>query len=61
MYNDSFFNVNVYGSSFTEEEKKIVKMIDHVDIVDEEKIITPFGIGSVTDLSTGCKTLLNIL
>lgn len=61
LYNDSFFNVNIYGSSFSEEEKKYIELIDCAEVVDDEKIISRFGIGSVMDLSTGCKTFLNLL
>ncbi len=45
-----------------EEAAQIVKSIDNAELLDENTglIKTPFGLASVNNLSTGCKTTLNV-
>lgn len=51
-----------YNVGFLQRNKNILHSIDRASIINEGllKIETPYGIASVDDLSTGCKTLLNI-
>ncbi|MDE7424244.1 MAG: DUF4869 domain-containing protein [Lachnospiraceae bacterium] len=60
-FNDRLFNTEVFGSEFTDNEKQVIEQIDHAKVMDHMKIETDFGIGSILDLSTGCKTAINIL
>jgi hypothetical protein len=60
-FNDAYFNVITYNDGFTEPDKRIMEKIDNAQIIDINKIETPYGIGAITNLSTGCKTLINIL
>lgn len=60
-FNDRLFNTKVFGSEFTDNEKKVIEQIDHAKVINHTKIETDFGVGSVLDLSTGCKTAINIL
>lgn len=59
-FNDEYFCGTYMNYSFTDLDKKIIKQIDSAVIIDDDKIQTPFGIASIEDLSTGCKTLINI-
>lgn len=60
--NESFFN-NIDISSFTARSIDVMKKIDQAELLDKNtgKIETPFGITSIMDLSTGCKTVLNMI
>lgn len=60
--NDLFFDFNIYGTELTQKELDIIAEIDHAEVFDNfSKISTPYGIGNLTDLSSGCKTAINIL
>lgn len=59
--NESFFNNNVTAKSFNKNSIKIMMNIDNAKLIDVHtgKIETPYGICSIEDLSSGCKTVLN--
>ena len=61
--NESFFNDYVSARYLGQEELTVMKLIDGAELLDREtgKIQTPYGICSIEDLSTGCKTILNII
>ena len=60
--NDSFFNNNVSAKSLSENSIKVMEEVDHAKLLDQNigKIETPYGITGIQDLSTGCKTILNL-
>ncbi len=61
--NDEEFHVTKYAKGFLERHRDTIYSVDKAIVVnyDRLKIETPYGIASIDDLSTGCKTLLNIL
>lgn len=62
-FNDDWFNGNLKQISFNDTIKKIIKLIDEVDYIGDYKFNSKFIPGtavSVTELSTGCKTAINI-
>ena len=60
--NDSYFDAYV-ADNITSEDLKVMQEIDRVLKYYEEsdKIETPYGITNIFDLSTGCKTYINLL
>ena len=61
--NDSYFFQNVSPKVLGDEAKSAMKKVDDAELIDANtgKIETPRGIGSIEDLSTGCKTIINYL
>lgn len=61
--NEGFFNNNVSAKSLSETSLNIMCKIDKARLLDKKtgKIETPYGITSIYDLSTGCKTILNCI
>jgi len=61
--NDSEFRSTRDEPGFLERHRDMIYAIDKAIIVNYErlKIETPYGIAGINDLSTGCKTILNIL
>ena len=60
--NDAFFDRYVSVKSINGECRRYMKEIDNAEIIDEAlgTIQTPFGVTSLENLSTGCKTVLNL-
>ena len=57
-----FFNLYTAANVGGEEDLAAIKVIDYGEPVKDFGLYrTPFGIARVEDLSTGCKTILNIL
>lgn len=61
MKNDWYFNLYTGNQEFTAEEKELILQVDHANVLPDKRIETPYGLGNVRNLSSGCKTLLNIL
>jgi len=61
--NDGFFFQNISPKDINDMSKIVMKKIDNAELLDAitGKIQTPRGIGSIEDLSTGCKTVLNYM
>ena len=59
--NDLFFDYGTKLEVITEDDKKVMRAIDKAEFKSKNAIITPFGNTSIERLSTGCKTLMNIL
>ena len=61
--NDVTFNLALYkGFSVTEDVKKIIKKIDDAEYLQGIDIRSRYGnITSLENLSTGCKTLINVV
>jgi hypothetical protein len=65
-FNDSFFIVNTITEELTDDDIKIIKVIDNAVFVEVKGNITdiletPYGYSDKRRLSTGCKAILNIL
>lgn len=61
MKNDWYFNIYTANENFDEKEKMLIKEIDNAVLTSDYRIETEFGLGNIRDLSSGCKTLLNII
>ncbi|MDE6973116.1 MAG: DUF4869 domain-containing protein [Lachnospiraceae bacterium] len=61
LQNDWYFNLYTGNQPFTEEEKMVVERIDGAKVSDDMHIVTKYGLGTIRNLSTGCKTYLNIV
>lgn len=61
--NESFFNNNVSPRTLGDESLSVMWEIDRARLLDSKtgKMETPYGIASIRDLSTGCKTVLNYI
>lgn len=61
LQNDWYFNLYTSNEDFTEKEKDVIWQIDHAKLTEKKHIETKYGIGTVRNLSSGCKTLLNVM
>lgn len=61
LKNDWYFNLYSGNQPFTEKEKKAVEEIDSAKVLDDLRIETEYGLGTIRNLSSGCKTYLNIV
>lgn len=59
--NDFFFNTRTCNEKMTSVDIDIMQKIDHAVLKAGNRIETPYGLGYITNLSTGCKTVINIL
>ena len=57
---DAYFNVHIEPYQLDSVDKKIIQKIDNAVLLDSETgaIKTPYGLTSIKDLSSGCKTIL---
>lgn len=49
------------ATSLSQKQKKIIEIIDHAKVTPEKRIETKYGLGTLRNLSSGCKTLLNVM
>ena len=61
LRNDWYFNLYTSNLEFTDEDRAVILKIDHAKLIENKQIETKYGIGTVRNLSSGCKTLLNVL
>ena len=61
LMNDWYFNLYTGNQPFTENEKKVIAQIDGAKVTEDMHIETEYGIGTIRNLSSGCKTYLNIV
>lgn len=61
LKNDLYFNLYTSNLPFTEEDKRAVFHIDNATITEDNHIETKYGIGVLRNLSSGCKTYLNVI
>ena len=63
FYNDAFFDLSIENLTLSDEGATIIKQIDGVRYAGNNRFYSKFEKGvrvSITELSTGCKTALNI-
>lgn len=60
-FNDAFFNNNIELTDLTVLDRQIIKEIDNAKILDTGQLSTPFGLCTIFELSSGTKTIINIL
>lgn len=61
MQNDLYFNLYTANQTFTENDCKAISEIDNARITADNHIETKYGLGTIRNLSSGCKTYLNII
>ena len=61
LKNDLYFNLYTGNLPFTQEDKEIIKKIDNAKVTADNHIETRYGVGTVRNLSSGCKTYLNVV
>jgi hypothetical protein len=61
LQNDWYFNLYTSNEQFTENDKAVIWQIDHAELTENKYIQTKYGMGTIRDLSSGCKTILNVI
>lgn len=61
LKNDWYFNLYTSNQPFTEQDKEAIFQIDHAKLTADNYIETKYGVGTVRNLSSGCKTYLNVI
>ena len=61
IQNDLYFNLNTGNEEMTENEKNLILQVDEAKLTSDKHIETRYGLGTIRNLSSGCKTLLNIV
>lgn len=61
LKNDLYFNLYTSNQTLTETDKKAIAIIDGAKVTQDNHIETKYGVGTLRNLSTGCKTYLNVL
>ena len=61
LMNDQYFNLNTANKDFSEEVKQAIWDIDKAKLTDKGHIETKYGIGLLRNLSSGCKSYLNVI
>ena len=59
--NDLFFNLNTSNEEMSDNEVALIKQVDDAKLTPDKYIETKYGLGTIRNLSSGCKTLLNIV
>ena len=59
--NDLFFNLNTSNEEMSDIEVALIKQVDDAKLTPDKHIETKYGLGTIRNLSSGCKTLLNIV
>lgn len=60
LKNDLYFNLNTSNEEMTEADKNLILQADNAILTSDKHIETKYGLGTIRNLSSGCKTLLNI-
>ena len=61
LQNDLYFNLNTGNEEMSENEIKLIQQVDEAKLTPDKHIETKYGLGTIRNLSSGCKTLLNIV
>lgn len=61
LKNDLYFNLHTSNEEMTEEDRKLIHQADDAVLTPDKHIETNYGLGTIRNLSSGCKTLLNII
>lgn len=61
ILNDMYFNLYTSNEEISGYETKLIQQIDKARLTADKHIETRYGIGTIRNLSTSCKTLLNIV
>ena len=61
LQNDLYFNLNTSNEEMSENEVNLIMQVDEAKLTPDKRIETKFGLGTIRNLSSSCKTLLNIV
>lgn len=61
LQNDLYFNLNTANEEMSQDEINIIHQVDDAKLTLDKHIETKYGLGTIRNLSSGCKTLLNII
>ena len=61
IQNALYFNLNTGNEEMTEKDINIIRKADNAILTPDKHIQTKYGLGTIRNLSSGCKTLLNIM
>ena len=59
--NDLYFNLNTSNEEMSQYEINLIRQVDEAKLTPDKHIETKYGLGTIRNLSSGCKTLLNIV
>lgn len=59
--NDLYFNLNTSNEEMSSNEVELIQQVDGAKLTSDKHIETKYGLGTIRNLSSGCKTLLNIV
>ena len=60
FYNDLYFNLNTGNEDMSQKEIDLIQQVDEAKLTPNKHIETKYVLGIIRNLSSGCKTLLNI-
>ena len=61
LQNDLYFNLNTGNEEMSQKEIDLIWQIDEAKLTPDKHIETKYGLGTIRNLSSGCKTLINIV
>ena len=61
LQNDLYFNLNTGNEEMSQNEINLIQQVDEARLTTDKHIETKYGLGTIRNLSSGCKTLLNIV
>ena len=61
IQNDLYFNLHTGNEDMSENEINLIQQVDEAKLTTDKRIETKYGLGTIRNLSSGCKTLLNIV
>lgn len=61
LQNDLYFNLNTGNEGMSQNEIDLIQQVDEAKLTPDKHIETKYGLGTIRNLSSGCKTLLNIV
>ena len=56
LKNDLYFNLNTANEEMSEKEVKLIQQVDEARLTTDKHIETKYGLGTIRNLSSGCKT-----
>jgi len=60
LQNDLYFNLNTGNEEMSQKEIDLIWQIDEAKLTPDKHIETKYGLGTIRNLSSGCKTLVNV-
>lgn len=61
LQNDLYFNLHTSNEEMYQNEINLIRQVDEAKLTTDKHIETKYGLGTIRNLSSGCKTLLNII